>query len=58
MSAYAEVFFQEGDTEWGISGGYGENFHISDISEDVQFYFLTPYWGKVFKHWDGSGSLE
>jgi hypothetical protein len=56
---YAEEAFHEGTTEWGVSAGFGFNFHLSNnVKEDIQFYFLTPWWGKVLKKWDGGGSLE
>ncbi len=56
---YAEGPFREGATEWGLSVGFGDNFYIgSNVKEDLQFYFLTPSWGKVLKKWEGGGSLE
>jgi len=58
---YAEAPFQKGATEWGISGGFGGNFPIGmgrNVKEDIQFYFLTPSWGKVLEKWGGYGSLE
>lgn len=56
---YAEGPFQKGATEWGLSVGFGDNFYVgSNVKEDVQFYFLTPSWGKVLKKWEGGGSLE
>ena len=70
---YAEGPFQKGATEWGISGGFGDNFHTGrsgnvsediqsyrsgNVSEDIQFYFLSPSWGKVLEKWDGCGNLE
>jgi hypothetical protein len=57
-SVYADNTLQKGATEWGINGGYGHNFHIhGNVKEDIQFYFLTPFWGKVLKKWEGGGSL-
>ncbi|UCF56039.1 MAG: acyloxyacyl hydrolase [Deltaproteobacteria bacterium] len=57
--AYAEDPFQKGATEWGFSVGFGDNFHIEgDVKEDIQFYFLTPSWGKVLRIWDRFGSSE
>ena len=70
---YAEGSFKKGATEWGISGGFGNNFHIGmsgtvsediqsyrskNVSEDIGFYFLTPSWGKVLEKWGRYGSLE
>lgn len=56
---HCESSLQKGMTEWGLSAGYGDNFHIgNDVAEDVAFYFLTPFWGTVFKKWSGGGSLE
>ena len=55
----AEDVFQKGTTEWGLSAGFGDNIHNGgNVNEDIQFYFLTPSWGKVLKKWDGDGSLE
>jgi hypothetical protein len=57
--AYAEGPFQKGATEWGFSVGFGDNFHINgNVKEDIQFYFLTPSWGKVLRIWDRLGSSE
>jgi hypothetical protein len=51
--------FHKGATEWGLSVGFADNFHISgDIKEDVQFYLLSPSWGKVLKEWKRSSSPE
>jgi hypothetical protein len=56
---FAEDTFQQGATKWGLSGGFGDNFRISrNVSEDIQFYFLIPYWGKVLKKWGRGRSLE
>lgn len=58
---YAEGPFQKGATEWEISVGFGDNFHIGrngNVSEDIQFYFLAPSWGKVIENWGRYGSLE
>jgi hypothetical protein len=58
-SARCEGPLQKGATEWGLSVGYGDNFHFGgDVEEDLNFYFLTPFWGKVFRTWPGRGSLE
>lgn len=56
--AFAEGLFREGTTELGISGGFGDNYHISSIDEDIEFYYLTPYWGKILRNWNGTGSFE
>ncbi|UCH21629.1 MAG: acyloxyacyl hydrolase [Deltaproteobacteria bacterium] len=54
-----ESSLQKGMTEWGFSVGYGDNFHIGhDVTEDVAFYFLTHFWGRVLKNWSDGGSLE
>jgi hypothetical protein len=51
--------FQKGATEWGLSIGFAENFHIGrDVRENIQFYLLNPSWGKVLKEWERSRSLE
>ena len=51
--------FQRGATEWGLSIGFADNFHIGkDVRENIQFYFLSPSWGKVLKEWKRSISLE
>lgn len=56
---YGEDVFQERALEWGLSGGFGNNFHAAaNVEEDVQFYSLFPSVGKVLKKWDGGGSLE
>ncbi len=62
---YADCMFQKGDHEWGILSGYGHNFPSTadilrgkNVTEDVQFIFLIPYWGKVIKEWNGCWSLE
>jgi hypothetical protein len=58
-SAYGEDVFQEGGMEWGISGGFGANFHAAgNVGEDIQSYSLFPSVGKVLKKWDRGGSLE
>ena len=58
-SVHCEDPLQKGVSEWGLSVGYGDNFHIGhDVREDVRFYFLSPFWGKVIKKWPGRGSLQ
>lgn len=57
-SVFAEDTFQKGTTEWGLSAGFGDNFHFKNVREDIQFLFLSPWWGKVLKKWDRGGSLE
>ena len=57
--ASAEGPFQKEATEWGFSVGFGDNSHIKkNVKEDIQFYFLTPSWGKVLRIWDRLGSSE
>ncbi len=56
---YAESPFRKGMTEWGLNAGFGDNFHVgNNVAEDVEFYFLAPYWGKVFTERIGPGTLE
>lgn len=57
-SVFAEDVFQKGTTEWGLSAGFGENFYFNNVREDIQFFFLSPWWGKVLKKWETGGSLE
>ena len=57
-SVFAEDVFQKGTTEWGLSAGFGDNFHFNNVREDIQFFFLSPWWGKVLKKWETGGSLE
>jgi opacity protein-like surface antigen len=57
-SVFAEDNFQKGTTEWGLSTGFGDNFYFNNVREDVQFFFLSPWWGKVIKKWDRGDSLE
>ncbi len=55
----AEEPFQKDVTEWGLSGGFGDNFHINkNVDEDIEFFFLTPSWGRIIKKYSGSRSLE
>ncbi len=57
-SVRAEDPFRKGTTEWGFRAGYGDNFHYDNVQEDVEFYFLTPFWGKILKAWEDRRSLE
>jgi lipid A 3-O-deacylase len=51
--------FQRGATEWGLCIGFANNFHVGgDVRENIQFYSLSPSWGKVLKEWERSKSLE
>ena len=51
--------FQRGATEWGLSTGFSDNFRSwGGVRENIQFYFLSPSWGKVLKEWESSRSLE
>lgn len=56
---YAQGTFQNGKTELGFGIGLGGNFHVhNNVKEDVDFYFLTPYWGRILKKWPQGSSLE
>ena len=58
-SVHAQDDFQKGRTELGFNVGLGGNFHINNnVREDVDFYFLTPYWGKILKKWAQGSTLE
>lgn len=55
---HAEDPFERGATEWGLRVGFGDNFHIRGVKEDIEFCFVTPYSGKILKSWKGRRSLE
>ena len=57
-SVFAGDIFQKGTTEWGLSAGFGDNFYFNNVREDIKFFFLSPWWGKIIKKWDRGGSLE